>query len=131
MRNTILLLALLLLGGASSVFAQATTPPPVPKMKVGIVDILAFRDQIGELKIKYDKLQKEFATLYQELETMQGTLANQEKVLNENKGLLRSRRPSSPPTLRSARRTTSARSRIHRCSPVVGRRRRPRRSMTS
>ena len=87
MRNTILLLALLLLGGASSVFAQATTPPPVPKMKVGIVDILAFRDQIGELKIKYDKLQKEFATLYQELETMQGTLANQEKVLNENKGL--------------------------------------------
>jgi Skp family chaperone for outer membrane proteins len=86
MRNTILLLALMLLGGTTSAFAQAAAPQ-VPKMKVGIVDILAFRDQIGELKIKYDKLQKEFATLYQELETLQGTLAAQEKTLNENKAL--------------------------------------------
>lgn len=86
MRNIILSLALMLLGGTTSAFAQAAAPQ-IPKMKVGIVDILAFREQIGELKIKYDKLQKEFATLYQELETLQGTLAAQEKTLNENKGL--------------------------------------------
>lgn len=85
MRYTLFLMAILLLAGSSSAYAQAA--PQVPKMKVGIVDILAFRDQIGELKIKYDKLQGEFATLYQELESMQGTLAAQEKTLNENKAM--------------------------------------------
>lgn len=85
MRNKILLLAILTMAGSSSALAQ--TAPPIPKMKVAIVDILAFRDQIAELKVKYDKLQKEFLTLSQELETMQATLAAQERTLGENKGL--------------------------------------------
>lgn len=87
MRYTLFLLALMLLAGSTSAHAQAAQTPQIPKMKIGIVDILAFRDQIGELKVKYDKLQTEFATLYQELESLQSTLANQEKMLNENKGL--------------------------------------------
>jgi len=88
MRYTLFLLAIMLLAGSTSAYAQAAAQaPPIPKMKIGIVDILAFRDQIGELKVKYDKLQTEFATLYQELESLQGTLAAQEKTLNENKGL--------------------------------------------
>lgn len=88
MRYTLFLLAIMLLAGGTSAYAQAAAQTPqIPKMKIGIVDILAFRDQIGELKVKYDKLQTEFTTLYQELESLQGTLANQEKVLNENKGL--------------------------------------------
>jgi len=73
--------------------AQAQTQPggtaggPVPKTKVAIVDVLAFREGIGELKVKYDKLQTEFAPRYRELEAMQSKLASQEKVLNENQNL--------------------------------------------
>jgi Skp family chaperone for outer membrane proteins len=91
MRNKIITLAILALAGGSSVFAQTAPKAPasqeIPKMKVGIVDILSFRELIAELKVKYEKLQKEFVTLSQELETMQGTLAAQEKTLGENKGL--------------------------------------------
>jgi outer membrane protein len=66
-------------GGAQT--AQAT------KTKIAIIDVMAFRDGIEELKIKYEKLQTEFAPRYRELEAMQNSLAAKEKVLNENKEL--------------------------------------------
>jgi len=89
MRYKLFILASMLLIGSSSAFAQGAAPAaaPVPKMKIGIVDILAFRDQIGELKVKYDKLQTEFSKVYQELESLQGTMAAKEKTLSENQGL--------------------------------------------
>jgi Skp family chaperone for outer membrane proteins len=59
----------------------------VPKLKVAIIDVLSFRDQVTELKAKYDKLQTEFAPRYQQLESMQSKLAAQEKTLNENTSL--------------------------------------------
>jgi Skp family chaperone for outer membrane proteins len=71
--------------------AQAQTGAPaggqVPKTKIAIVDVMAFRDGVAELKVKYDKLQTEFAPRYRELEAMQSKLASQEKVLNENQNL--------------------------------------------
>ncbi len=57
----------------------------VPKMKVAIIDIFAFREKVIELKAKYDKLQAEFAPRYQQVESMQTKLAAQEKTLAENK----------------------------------------------
>ncbi|MBK6796368.1 MAG: OmpH family outer membrane protein [Acidobacteria bacterium] len=59
----------------------------VPKMKVAIIDVLSFRDQVTELKAKYDKLQTEFAPRYQQLESMQAKLAAQEKTLSGNTSL--------------------------------------------
>ncbi|NDD64782.1 MAG: OmpH family outer membrane protein [Acidobacteria bacterium] len=89
MRNKILLLCILTLAGSFSAAAQTATPatPAIPKMKVAIIDYLAFRELLTELKVKYEKLQKEFLTISQELETSQATLAAQEKTLGENKGL--------------------------------------------
>jgi Skp family chaperone for outer membrane proteins len=70
-------------------FAQGTAPSggEIPKMRIAIVDILSFREQVGELKVKYDKLQTEFSTFYTELESMQTKLAAQEKTLSENRSL--------------------------------------------
>ncbi len=79
------LLLLLLLTGGGNALAQNGGQPE--KLKIGIVDVLAFRDGIGELKAKYDKLQTEFATADREIQAMQTKLASQEKVLNENKSL--------------------------------------------
>ncbi len=89
-----LALALLLTvvaGGNAQALAQAPTGAAaggqVPKTKIAIVDVMAFRDSVAELKVKYDKLQTEFAPRYRELEAMQSKLASQEKVLNENQNL--------------------------------------------
>jgi Skp family chaperone for outer membrane proteins len=87
-----LALPLLVVAGGN---AQAQAPvqsggaagAQVPKTKIAIVDVMAFREGIGELKVKYDKLQTEFAPRYRELEAMQAKLASQEKVLNENQNL--------------------------------------------
>jgi outer membrane protein len=59
----------------------------VPKMKLGIIDVLAFREKIGELKAKYEKLQAEFAPRAQQLEAMQTKLSAQEKTLADNKSM--------------------------------------------
>ena len=77
------LLFLLLLTAGGNALAQ--NGGQAEKLKIGIVDVLAFRDGIGELKAKYDKLQTEFATADREIQSMQTKLASQEKVLNENK----------------------------------------------
>ncbi|HMY72562.1 MAG TPA: OmpH family outer membrane protein [Blastocatellia bacterium] len=79
------LLFLLLLTAGGNALAQ--NGGQAEKLKIGIVDVLAFRDGIGELKAKYDKLQTEFATADREIQSMQTKLASQEKVLNENKNL--------------------------------------------
>jgi Skp family chaperone for outer membrane proteins len=82
-------LALLLLSG-SSALAQTPAPPAsgeVPKVKIAIVDVLAFREQVLELKAKYDKLQTEFNPKYRDLEALQNSIAAKQKVLDENKTL--------------------------------------------
>jgi Skp family chaperone for outer membrane proteins len=101
MKIRLLLTLPIVLVAVSSVFAQTggaaggqgAKPPvgapggQVPKMKIAIVDVLAFREQVGELKAKYDKLQTEFAPRYQQLESLKTKLAAQEKTLTENKSL--------------------------------------------
>lgn len=72
-------------GAKAQTAAPATAQPP--KLKVAILDVLAFREGVGELKIKYEKLQTEFAPRYRELESLQTSLAAKEKVLAENKTL--------------------------------------------
>ena len=59
----------------------------VTKTKVAVVDSLAFREEVLELKAKYEKLQAEFAPKYRDLESMRTSIANKEKVLKENKTL--------------------------------------------
>ena len=88
-RQTVGLIVGWVLLGGSIAFGQAAAPAAVdvPKLKVAIVDILSFREQVGELKYKYDKLQTEFSSFYSELESMQTKLAAQEKTLAENRTL--------------------------------------------
>ncbi len=90
-----LLLLVVLTGVASVAFAQTPAPPvstsapaassaTVPSMKIGIVNIAAFRENIGEMRLRYEKLQAEFAPTSNELEAMQTKLATQQKVLEES-----------------------------------------------
>src|SRR5262249_51347963 len=65
-------------GGASATQAAAS---PVPKLRAAIVFIDAFRGDIEELKIKYQKLQTEFDPRGRELQSMQTNLEAKEKVL--------------------------------------------------
>jgi Skp family chaperone for outer membrane proteins len=74
-------------GGQGAKPAAGAPGGQVPKMKVAIIDVLAFREQVTELKVKYDKLQAEFAPRYQQIESMQTKLAAQEKTLAENKSM--------------------------------------------
>jgi Skp family chaperone for outer membrane proteins len=88
MKIKLLLTFVFLLLASMSVFAQApATQAGVPKLKIAIIDVLSFREQILELKTKYDKLQTEFAPKYRELETVQSSIAQKQKVLEENKTL--------------------------------------------
>lgn len=82
-------LVLLLLAGSSALAQTAAQPAAaeMPKMKVAIIDVLAFREEVLELKAKYEKLQAEFAPKYRELEAMQNNIAAKQKVLEENKTL--------------------------------------------
>lgn len=84
-------LVFLLCAGAS-VFAQSAgsggaVGGQVPKLKVAIVDSLAFQQKVAELKVKYDKLESEFQSRATQLQSMQTKLAAQEKTLQENKNL--------------------------------------------
>lgn len=88
MKTKLLLTLALVLAATGAAFAQAGgAAAPSAKTKIGVIDVMAFRDGIGELKVKYDKLQAEFAPRYRELESMQNSLAAKEKVLNENQNL--------------------------------------------
>ncbi len=90
MKIKLLITLILVLLAGSSAFAQTAAQPAggtVPNMKVAIVDVVAFKSEILELKVKYDKLNTEFAPKLRELEAMQNTAATKQKVLEENKTL--------------------------------------------
>lgn len=96
----LLTIAFLLIAGPSALAqsesagsGQAAKQPgaapggPIPKMKVAIVDSLIFREKVGELKAKYEKLDVEFQSRRQQLQSMQAKLEAQEKTLQEGKNL--------------------------------------------
>lgn len=86
MKMKLLLTLMFLLLAAPSAFAQAAGGAAT-KAKVAIVDSMIFREEVLELKAKYEKLQAEFAPKYRDLESMRTSIANKEKVLQENKTL--------------------------------------------
>jgi Skp family chaperone for outer membrane proteins len=86
MKMKLLLTLAFLLIAAPGAFAQAAGGAGT-KVKVAIVDVLIFRDEVLELKAKYEKLQTEFAPKARDLESMQNSIANKQKVAQENKTL--------------------------------------------
>ena len=54
------------------------------KTKIGIIEIAAFRSEVGELKVKYEKLQAEFATVQRDLESMATSIEAKQKTLQES-----------------------------------------------
>jgi Skp family chaperone for outer membrane proteins len=86
MKMKLLLTLAFLLLAAPGAFAQAAGDGAT-KMKVAIIDSLVFRDEVLELKAKYEKLQTEFAPKARDLESMANSIANKQKVAEENKTL--------------------------------------------
>src|SRR5215813_6389417 len=86
MKMKLLLTLAFLLLAAPGAFAQAAGGGAT-KLKVAIIDSLVFRDEVLELKAKYEKLQAEFAPKARDLEAMQNSIANKQKVAQENKTL--------------------------------------------
>jgi outer membrane protein len=70
-----------------AVMALNASVPAQDKTKIGIIEIAAFRSEIGELKVKYEKLQNEFAPLQRELEGMASSIEAKQKALQEGKNL--------------------------------------------
>ncbi len=88
MKTKILLTLIFSLMACASALAQAAgAQGGAPKPKIAIVDVLSFRQDVLELKARYDKLQAEFAPKYRELEAMQNSIGQKQKVLEENKAL--------------------------------------------
>jgi Skp family chaperone for outer membrane proteins len=85
MKMKLLLTLAFLLLATPGAFAQ--TADGATKMKMAIVDSMVFRDEVLELKAKYEKLQNEFAPKARDLESMQNSIANKQKVAEENKTL--------------------------------------------
>jgi Skp family chaperone for outer membrane proteins len=85
MKMKLLLTLAFLLLAATGAFAQAAGG--ATKVKVAIIDSAVFRDEVLELKAKYEKLQAEFAPKARDLESMQTSAASKQKVLQENKTL--------------------------------------------
>ena len=86
MKMKLLLTLAFLFLAAPGAFAQAAGGGAT-KAKVAIIDAMIFRDEVLELKAKYDKVQAEFATKGRDLESMQNSIANKQKVAQENKTL--------------------------------------------
>ena len=86
MKMKLLLTMAFLFLAAPGVFAQAAGAGAA-KTKVAIIDSMIFREEVLELKAKYDKLQGEFAAKGRDLESMQNSIANKQKVAQENKSL--------------------------------------------
>jgi Skp family chaperone for outer membrane proteins len=57
------------------------------KMKLGIIELAAFRSEIAELKQKYDKLQAEFEPKQRELASIQSSIEAKQKTLQETPNL--------------------------------------------
>src|SRR5262249_48240285 len=85
MKMKLLLTLAFLLLAAPGAFAQ--TADGATKMKVAIIDSMVFRDEVLELKAKYEKLQNEFAPKARDLESMQNSIAKKQKVEEEMKTL--------------------------------------------
>lgn len=76
--------------GAARPAPQAAAPAAggaVPTAKIAVVFFATFRNEIGQLKQRYDKLTAEFDPRARDLESMQTSIAAKEKVLQENKNL--------------------------------------------
>ena len=86
MKTKLLLTLAFLLIAVPGAFAQAAGGGAT-KTKVAIIDSMIFREEVLELKSKYDKLQTEFAAKARDLESMQNSIANKQKVAQENKTL--------------------------------------------
>jgi Skp family chaperone for outer membrane proteins len=86
MRIRLLAPLAVLLALGSGALAQ-TAAPPAQKTKVAIVDVLSFRENVTELKARYEKLSAEFQPKYRELDAMQNNIKAKEQVLQENKNL--------------------------------------------
>jgi Skp family chaperone for outer membrane proteins len=86
MKMKLLLTLAFLFLAAPGAFAQAAGGGAT-KTKLAIMDYAAFRDDVLELKAKYEKLQAEFAAKARDLESMQTSIANKQKVAQENKTL--------------------------------------------
>jgi Skp family chaperone for outer membrane proteins len=89
MKMKLLLTLAFLLLAAQAAFAQAAPQAGggAAKVKVAIINTLVFRDEVLELKAKYQKLEAEFAPKARDLESMQTSIANKQKVLQDNKSL--------------------------------------------
>jgi Skp family chaperone for outer membrane proteins len=85
MKMKFLLTLAFLLIAAPGAFAQSTGGATKPK--VAIIDSLVFRDEVLELKARYEKLTGEFAAKARDLESMQDSIANKQKVAQDNKTL--------------------------------------------
>lgn len=85
MKMKLLLTLAFLFLAVPGAFAQATGD--ATKVKVAIIDSAVFRDEVLELKVKYEKLQAEFAPKARDLESMQTSIANKQKVAQDNKTL--------------------------------------------
>jgi Skp family chaperone for outer membrane proteins len=57
------------------------------KVKLGIIELAAFRSEITELKLKYEKLQAEFGPKQRELEAIQSSIGAKQKTLQETPNL--------------------------------------------
>jgi Skp family chaperone for outer membrane proteins len=86
MKMKLLLTLAFLLLTAPGAFAQAAGDGAA-KTKVAIIDTAVFRDEVLELKAKYEKLSTEFAPKARDLESMATSIANKQKVAQENKTL--------------------------------------------
>jgi Skp family chaperone for outer membrane proteins len=86
MKMKFLLTLAFLLVAAPGAFAQAT-PDGAAKPKVAIIDSAVFRTDVLELKVKYEKLEAEFAPKARDLESMGNSIATKQKVAQENKSL--------------------------------------------
>jgi Skp family chaperone for outer membrane proteins len=85
MKMKLLLTLAFLSLAAPGAFAQAAGG--ATKLKVAMIDSTVLRDEVLELKAKFDKLEAEFATKGRDLESMQNSIANKQKVVQENKTL--------------------------------------------
>ncbi|MFN0124424.1 MAG: OmpH family outer membrane protein [Blastocatellia bacterium] len=66
--------------------APASVATQVPKMRVGIIAIAAFRENVGDMRVKYEKLQAEFAPISNKLASIQVSIEEKEKTLQTNFG---------------------------------------------
>jgi Skp family chaperone for outer membrane proteins len=86
MKMKLLLTLAFLFAAAPSAFAQAAGAGDT-KLKLAIIDSLLFRDEVLELKARYEKLEAEFDAKRRDLESMQSSIVSKQKVAQENKTL--------------------------------------------